>query len=137
MIMTSVVPVLKWRELIGCEEFIGVDLVGGPGVTRVMDAHKLEFSDDLFDLVMCTNTLEHDSDILKTFQEGYRVLKPGGLLLVTTVDENHPEHMEVHPIELPYNHITEHEFVRFITALNPKAWQHFHIDCDMMVRIEK
>ncbi len=127
----------KWVNMIGCEEYIGIDIVPGPKVDIVMDAHNLEFEDNSFDLVLCMNMLEHDSDIHKTFSEAYRVLKPGGLFLATTVDEGHPEHMEVHPIELPYNHITEQEFENYITSIKPKAYKKWHFGCDLMARIEK
>lgn len=126
-----------WREMVGVEEYIGIDLVPGKEVDYVMDAHDLMWKDNYFDLVMCMNMLEHDSDITKTFAEGYRVLKPGGLFLVTTVDESHPEHMEVHPVELPYNHITEEYLESIVSDLKPKSWNIWHFDCDLLVRIEK
>lgn len=127
-----------WREMIGCEEYIGIDLVEGRGVDFVRDAHDLsDFPDDIFDLVICVNMLEHDSNILKTLSEGYRVLKPGGLFLVTTVDETHPEHMEVHDVELPYNHITQNDLSEMILELKPESWNLWHFGCDLLVRIEK
>ena len=127
----------EWTGLVDCEEFVGVDLVGGRGVDIVMDAHNLDFPDNSFDLVMCTNTLEHDSDIQKTLFQGYRVLKPGGLFLVTTVDGDHEEHMEIHPVELPYNHISELDLLEYVREIKPKSSQLWHFNTDMLVRIEK
>lgn len=126
----------KWVDMIGAEVFIGIDLVPGRGVDRVMDAHNLEFPDDTFDLVLCMDTLEHDSDIQKTLSEGYRVLKPGGLFLITTVDAGHPQHMQEHPVELPYNFITENQFEDFISKIKGKT-KTWHVGCDLFARIEK
>lgn len=129
----------SWREMIGNEEYVGIDLVPGPDVDLVMDAHDLsEFPADIFDLIVCLSVLEHDSNIKKTLLEGYRVLKPGGLFLITTVDESHPEHMEEHGVELPYNHITE-DFLRdmLYKLFPPNKAKLWHIGCDLFIRIEK
>lgn len=126
-----------WVEMIGCEEYIGIDLVEGRGVDHVMDAHDLVFPDNEFDLVLCVDMIEHDSNIKETLKEAYRVLNKGGLLLVTTVDETHEEHMLVHPVELPYNHITEKELDNLVKSINPKSYKLWHIGDDLLVRIEK
>lgn len=128
-----------WKDMVGCKEYIGIDLMPGRGVHHVMDAHDILFKDNTFDAVLCMNMLEHDSDIQKTLFEGYRVLKPGGLFLVTTVDETHPEHMEEQAAELnlPYNHITENDLKKMILKIKPKAWKMWHFPSDLLVRIEK
>ena len=46
--------------------------------------NKLLFDDEAFDVVISLATLEHLEDPLITFSEIYRVLVPGGLLLLTT-----------------------------------------------------
>ena len=47
------------------------------------DANYLPFRDNSFDYVTCTETLEHISHPELTIQEIYRVLKPGGVFLLT------------------------------------------------------
>ncbi len=128
-----------WRQMIGCQEYVGIDLIPGKEVDLVMDAHGLSFKDNYFDLVLCMNMIEHDSDISKTLKEAYRVLRPGGLFLITTVDEKHPEHMEEQAAELklPYNHISERDFSVKIAKLKPKDFNIWHFDCDLLARIEK
>jgi SAM-dependent methyltransferase len=47
------------------------------------DGHALPFPDAAFDLVLCTEVLEHIPDPAETIREMQRVLKPGGRLLLT------------------------------------------------------
>jgi ubiquinone/menaquinone biosynthesis C-methylase UbiE len=60
--------------------------ITGQGVTNVefklADAEGLPFDDEIFDLVTCRIAPHHFVDCAKFVQEGARVLKPGGLLLV-------------------------------------------------------
>lgn len=72
--------------------YIGVDKQAGNGVDKVMDANQLEFEDESFDTVVSTEMLEHDPSPWLTFQEIYRVLKPGGKLLLTTRGPEFPHH---------------------------------------------
>lgn len=72
--------------------YIGVDKQDGPGVDKVMDANNLDFEDESFELVVSTEMLEHDPSPWLTFQEIYRVLKPGGKLLLTTRGPGFPHH---------------------------------------------
>lgn len=50
----------------------------------VADAHLLPFADGTFDAVVSFNTFEHLSDPNRAAAEIYRVLKPGGRLVVHT-----------------------------------------------------
>ena len=46
----------------------------------VMDAEKLEFGDNFFDLIICSGVLHH-LNIEKAYQELFRVIKPGGKII--------------------------------------------------------
>jgi O-antigen biosynthesis protein len=72
--------------------YLGVDKQPGPGVDAVMDANKLELEDDSFDVVVSTEMLEHDPHPWLSFQEAFRVLVPGGTLLLTTRGPGFPLH---------------------------------------------
>lgn len=48
----------------------------------VADAHKLPFSNDYFDLVICTEVLEHVKNPEKVLREIKRVLRPDGKAIV-------------------------------------------------------
>jgi SAM-dependent methyltransferase len=69
----------------GVESYTGVDFIDGPGVDRVLDAHKLTsaFPQNSFDIVVSTEMLEHDSQFWVSVTMMGEVLKPGGFLLIT------------------------------------------------------
>ena len=50
----------------------------------IADAHELPFEDASFNRILCTEVLEHLTDPARAIAEMHRVLKPGGLLLLTT-----------------------------------------------------
>lgn len=50
----------------------------------VGDAHKLPFGDASFNYILCTEVLEHLHTPQQAIGEMYRVLKPGGSLILTT-----------------------------------------------------
>jgi len=66
------------------ERYIGVDAVEGPYVDHVIAAEKLPFEDESFDLVLCTQVLEHVNDPTAVLSEIRRVLRPGGGALIST-----------------------------------------------------
>jgi SAM-dependent methyltransferase len=74
----------------------GIDMREGRGVNEVMRADKLEWVDSVFDLVVCTEMLEHDPRPWRSVPEMARVLKPRGHLLLTArgfdAYTGYPEH---------------------------------------------
>jgi len=63
---------------------VSLDIRPGPGVQVVGDAQALGIGDGRFDVVLCTEVLEHLPEPQKAIDEMFRVLKPGGELLLTT-----------------------------------------------------
>jgi SAM-dependent methyltransferase len=63
---------------------IGLDIYKGKGVDVVGDAHSLPFEDNKFDLILCTEVLEHLHSPQIAISEMHRVLKKDGLLILTT-----------------------------------------------------
>lgn len=63
--------------------YVGIDMREGPGVDRVMTSHDIGFPDGSFDCVVSTEMLEHDPFPWVSMAEMGRVLRPGGLLILT------------------------------------------------------
>jgi SAM-dependent methyltransferase len=65
------------------ECYIAVDVRSTPLVTLVARGEQLPLRDCQFDLVICTQVLEYIPEPRQVIAEIYRVLKPGGTLLVS------------------------------------------------------
>ena len=74
-----------------CESYTSLDLVDTPIVDVVCNAEQIELEDNSFDLVLCTQVLEHVQNPGRVVDECYRVLKPGGIL-IATAPSIFPEH---------------------------------------------
>lgn len=77
---------------------VDIDPLRKPDI--VADAHALPFKDNEFSTVLCTEVLEHVRDPKTVLSEIYRVLKPGGVIILTT--------RFVYPL-----HDTPHDYWRF------------------------
>jgi len=73
-------------------QYIGIDMEDGDGVDLVASANDIPFKDESFDVVVCTEMLEHDPAFWKSISEMTRVLRPGGHLLLTTRGIGFPYH---------------------------------------------
>ncbi|MBT4121113.1 MAG: methyltransferase domain-containing protein [Candidatus Magasanikbacteria bacterium] len=51
------------------------------------DVENLDFPDESFDIVIATFLIVHLKDLKIFFDEAYRVLRPGGLFLVTNINQ--------------------------------------------------
>jgi len=74
------------------DNYTGVDARVGPNVAFQMNAHHLHFMDESFDHVLCLETLEHDPQFWVTVQEMRRVLRKGGVLVITVPGINFAKH---------------------------------------------
>lgn len=61
---------------------VDVDPARKPDI--VADAHSLPFEDETFDTIVCSEVLEHVADPYQVVSEIYRVLAPGGMVVLTT-----------------------------------------------------
>lgn len=63
---------------------VALDVRHGLGVQILGDAQALGLADGTFDVVLCTEVLEHLPEPQRAIDEMFRVLKPGGTVLLTT-----------------------------------------------------
>lgn len=70
------------RELF-CGPYLGVDMRPGPGVDRVLNAHELAELGRRFDVVVCTEMLEHDDAPWLSVEAMRQMVWPGDVLLLT------------------------------------------------------
>lgn len=64
-------------------DFLQVEGIAYAPVTYVCDLRELPVEDGRFDLVLCTQVMEHVLEPLATLREFHRVLRPGGRLWVS------------------------------------------------------
>jgi SAM-dependent methyltransferase len=74
-------------------EYVGNDVAPRPGLTSISPIESLDQPDASFDVVLCTQVLEHVRRPQHALEEMTRVLKPGGYLLLSThgVYPHHPD----------------------------------------------
>jgi len=65
------------------KKYVGVDKVEGEYTDIVMDAKKLEFPIEVFDCIICTETLEHIDNIFRAAHEIEKVLAKNGFLFIS------------------------------------------------------
>jgi SAM-dependent methyltransferase len=73
-------------------EYVGVDVVAHPAADLIGRVEELPVEDGAFDLVLCTQVLEHCDDPAQAVRELRRVTAPGGRVLASThgVQSYHP-----------------------------------------------
>lgn len=103
---------LRFPELAGAERYCLnlVELPSEDGITAVVgNANDMRdvFKDDMFDLVVCSATLEHDKRFWLSVAEMRRVLKPGGLLIISVPgyvkDEERDQGRATHTYRVHYS----------------------------------
>lgn len=76
----------KYRDMIKpkTSEYLAFDMVPGKNIDIVGNVLDLPFLDNTFDTVISTQVLEHVEKPWVMVKEIYRVLKPGGICILTT-----------------------------------------------------
>jgi len=81
----------------------------------VEDILNLSFMDNIFDYIFCSHVLEHIPDDIKAMSELCRILKPGGMAIISVPVYNIDRTYENPSITLPQErieHFGQHDHVR-------------------------
>lgn len=79
------------RHLFPGKKYVGCDMREGPGVDRILNLHNIELEESSVGTVLCLDTLEHVEYPYKAIEEVYRILKPDGIVVISSV-MNYPIH---------------------------------------------
>jgi SAM-dependent methyltransferase len=90
--------VLPWLRLYGLSDLTGINLEFGSEVRRdgvrfrYGDITATDFPDGRFDAVTCMSVIEHGVPLTPFLTEAARILRPGGLLVISTdYDQDPPD----------------------------------------------
>jgi SAM-dependent methyltransferase len=72
------------RGMFPGKTYVGCDMRPGPGVDRVEDVTAVSLPSESAGTVLCIETFEHVFEVRKAFDEVFRLLKPGGLFVITS-----------------------------------------------------
>jgi len=72
------------RPLFPAKKYIGADMREGVGVDVILNLHKIELASDSVGTVLILNTMEHVEFPRIAIEESYRILKPEGMLILTS-----------------------------------------------------
>jgi|Laugresbdmm110sd_1035091.scaffolds.fasta_scaffold02274_5 SAM-dependent methyltransferase len=76
----------------GASEYIGVDLIPGPGVDYVGSGNKAPFPDEYFTVSVSCECFEHNPDWIATMNNMYRMTKKGGIVIISCASRGRIEH---------------------------------------------
>lgn len=118
-------------------------IINAPAVKQLVVATALPspFSNNTFDTITLIETIEHlqDAKLQETFNELYRLLKPGGKLFITTpFSEDLSRHMHFCPFCKTEFHHIQHMQSFTVDGLSALAVQHhFAVEYCNNINIEK
>ncbi len=123
-------------------KIVGIDLFDGPGVDHVVDAHNLldpvslekifgmpytDTWDVAFDIVVCTEMLEHDDKFWITLANIGELLRPGGMFILTARGARRGVEGRKHG-ESMWEHAYPDDYYRFMPNAVPKLLRLAHCD---------
>ena len=79
------------RHFFPGKEYVGCDMREGPGVDRILNLHNIALEENTVGTVLCLDTLEHVEHPYRAIEEIHRVLKPNGMVIISSV-MNYPIH---------------------------------------------
>lgn len=92
-------------------EYVGTDYIDGPGVDLVLDVRKIDLPSNSIGTILCTEVLEHVEQPFDAVNEMFRVLKPNGILIITS-----PMNLRIHGSPYDYWRFTPEGFKTLLKA---------------------
>jgi SAM-dependent methyltransferase len=77
------------RPIFPQKQYIGCDIREGPGVDQSLDLHNINLPSESVGTIFCLDTLEHVEYPHLALEEIERVLKPNGLVVISSVMNHH------------------------------------------------
>ncbi len=102
------------RPLFPGRQYVGCDLRAGPGVDQVLDLHRIALADGTAGTVLLLDTLEHVEFFWLAVEEVRRILKPGGLLVLSSVMD-----FPIHDYPADYWRFTPEGFRALLRPFDP------------------
>jgi SAM-dependent methyltransferase len=100
--------------------YVGCDMRKGPGVDRLEDVSAMTLERETAGTVLCIETFEHVFEVRRAFDEVFRVLKPGGVFVMTS-----PLNFRIHGYPDDYWRMTPSCLRRMLTPYGARlvGWQ--------------
>lgn len=126
------------RKLIPSKDYLGVDLVDGPGVDLIYDGLNLKLDRD-FDISVSSECFEHDPNWMNTFKNMIKYTKDGGAIIFTCASKGRLEHgtSRTNPNHSPgtihlkseyYQNLNETDFIKAFKLGDNFSDYHFHYE---------
>lgn len=126
----------------GAREYVGVDLVKGPGVDRVGYGHEIQDAANSYNMTISGECFEHDPQWTHTFGNMVRLTRPGGIVAFTCASRGRPEHGTTRsdPTLSPgtqargvdyYRNLEEQDFARLPLAEWFSEWRFWYLPTSM------
>ncbi len=100
------------RNFFKDKNYIGADYIEGVGVDIVLDLHNIDLPSESVGTIICMEVLEHVEFPFQAINEMLRVLKPGGLLIISA-----PMKLSIHGSPHDYWRFTPEGFKTLLKPL--------------------
>lgn len=107
------------RRLFPGKTYVGADMRKGPGVDLIADLHDLNLPSESAGTVLMLDTLEHVEFPQKAIDGIYRILKPGGVVIISSVMD-----FPIHDTPYDYWRFTPEAFRSLLRSF-PASWVGF------------